>query len=411
MKIIVFEGTESREITAEEAYSFPVRPDSEIWIDVLLNEPTDPEGVEFLVKMGLRSRQVRHLLESNLELGFRVEPEGVHGVCWLDDNDGTPVEQALFTWHNHRLITVRTDGDEAMRLVRHRLADRAETLGADPTRLLGDVLELMMATVQRGIAELAVMIGDLDMEIIQTSRPSATQSRRLGEYRAVLQPLASRFPIYRVNVSAALIDPPRVRGLSDAAAQALADYAQSTVDTEEIIESLEDDIRDAAQDLQAQVVNWQGNRINALTVVTMVFLPISFLTGYFGMNFGWLDIHLKSDVSFYAYGLGLMVVVAAVSFVMLWGSGYSIGLGFGRSGSSGGPTATGPKGGGAAGRKQAGLGEPAFSSPSRLERSMIRRAEHEVEAFAERSAGTLERESEDVLSREPETELTNDLDD
>lgn len=385
MKITVFEGTQSREVSAKEAYALTPKDGSEIWIDVLLNEPTDPEGTEFLVNMGLSSRHIRHLLESNLELGFRVEPEGVHGVCWLDDNDGTPVEQALFTWQEHQLITVRTDGDQAMKLVRKRLVDRVETLGAEPTRLLGDVLELMMATVQRGIAELAVMIGDLDMEIIQTTQPSPDQTRRLNEYRAVFQPLSSRFPIYRVNVSAGLIDPPKVKGLSEAGTAALADYAQSTADTEQIIDSLEDDIRDAAQDLQAQVVNWQGNRINALTVVTMVFLPISFLTGYFGMNFGWLDKHLHSDTAYFLYGLGLMAVVAAVSFVVLWRSGYSMGIR---------PTSA------RRARRSPETTPQSTSSEStrgslKLERRMIHRAEHEVEQLAERSAGTLVQESEE----------------
>lgn len=334
MEITVFQGSRWRRISAEEAYAIKADEGSEVWIDVLLNEPSDPEGTALLVKMGLSSRHVRHLLESNLELDFRVEPEGVHGVCWLDDNDGTPVEQALFTWHQHRLITVRTDGDAAMALVRRRSADRAETLGAEPTRLLADVLELMMFTVQHGVAELAVLIGDLDMEIIQTMQPSPVQARRLRQYRAVLQPLSSRFAIYRVNVSSALIDPPKVKGLSAAGAAALAEYAQSAAATEQIIESLEDDIRDAAQDLQAQVANWQGSRINALTVVTMVFLPISFLTGYFGMNFGWLANHLNSDVAFYVLGLGVMALVAAVSFFVLWRSGYSMGCGGQASGAT-----------------------------------------------------------------------------
>ena len=331
MKVTVFQGTSFREISAQEGLELARSADSEIWFDIFLDGFEDPAGLSFLASLGVSLDHVRHMMESDLELGFRIEPTGVHGVGWLDDNDGTPVTSVLFTWRDHRLLTVRTDGNQAIEIVRHRLIDRVEMLGDKPTRLLGDVLELMMATVQRGVAEMAVRIGTLDMEIIQTAQPSPTQSQKLGQYRAIFQPLASRFPIYRVNVTAALIDPPNVRGLSPAGAAALREYAQTTKDTEQIISSLEDDIRAAAQDLQAQVMNWQGNRINALTVVTMVFLPISFLTGYFGMNFGWLDKHLASDVVFFIYGLGLMAVVAAVSFFVLYRTGYSISMGVGGS--------------------------------------------------------------------------------
>lgn len=331
MKVTVFQGTEFKEVSVQEALDLAKAATSEIWFDVFLDGFSDPEGLSFLSGLGLSLDHVRHMMESDLELGFRIEPTGVHGVGWLDDNDGTPVTSVLFTWREHRLVTVRTDGNQAIKTVRHRLIDRVEMLGDKPTRLLGDVLELMMATVQRGVAEMAVRVGDLDMEIIQTAQPSPAQSQQLSYYRSIFQPLASRFPIYRVNVTAALIDPPNVKGLSPAGAAALREYVQTTIDTEEIISSLEDDIRAAAQDLQAQVVNWQGNRINALTVVTMVFLPISFLTGYFGMNFGWLDDHLESDVVFFIYGLGLMAVVAAVSFFVLYRTGYSISMGVGGS--------------------------------------------------------------------------------
>ncbi len=69
-------------------------------------------------------------------------------------------------------------------------------------------------------------------------------------------------------------------------------------------------IRSAIQDYEGQVSTEQGNRINQLTLVSIIFLPISFLTGYFGMNFQYL---VNESMSFAAwFGLGVVLPVACV---------------------------------------------------------------------------------------------------
>jgi magnesium transporter len=46
-----------------------------------------------------------------------------------------------------------------------------------------------------------------------------------------------------------------------------------------------------------------------LAVVGTVFLPLSFITGFFGMNFSWMINHaIASTWSFFALGLGSMLL-------------------------------------------------------------------------------------------------------
>ena len=56
----------------------------------------------------------------------------------------------------------------------------------------------------------------------------------------------------------------------------------------------------------------QGQVINILTVVAAIFLPLTFITGYFGMNF---DV-LTMDLNTVGWFVGLGVLLPAASLVV-----------------------------------------------------------------------------------------------
>ncbi|GGN91410.1 hypothetical protein GCM10011579_088230 [Streptomyces albiflavescens] len=84
------------------------------------------------------------------------------------------------------------------------------------------------------------------------------------------------------------------------------------------IEALRDAARRAASSYSSLVADQQNVVINRLTIVSMIFLPLSFLTGFFGMNFAYLTNGLESEDSFLALGLGLQVgaLVVALYYVL-----------------------------------------------------------------------------------------------
>jgi magnesium transporter len=63
------------------------------------------------------------------------------------------------------------------------------------------------------------------------------------------------------------------------------------------------------------VANRQGEVGKQLTIVASVFLPLSFLTGFFGMNFSWISGNLlRGPANFWAFGIGSMLASA----VAMW---------------------------------------------------------------------------------------------
>lgn len=70
-----------------------------------------------------------------------------------------------------------------------------------------------------------------------------------------------------------------------------------------------------------------SNRLNEitkqLTVVATIFLPLSFVVGFFGQNFAWMVENIDSAADFWAIGGGSMVVSLVVLVVWLRRSSYA----------------------------------------------------------------------------------------
>ncbi len=96
----------------------------------------------------------------------------------------------------------------------------------------------------------------------------------------------------------------------------LNDYAEQVQDIEH---RLDERIRwsaDIAQDYATAIAQRQGEQINRLTLGFPIFLPITFSTSFFGMNFAWLNGLVASAAVF--LGLGVVLPAFTVLSTAVW---------------------------------------------------------------------------------------------
>jgi magnesium transporter len=73
---------------------------------------------------------------------------------------------------------------------------------------------------------------------------------------------------------------------------------------------------------QTEIGVRQNETTKQLTLMATIFLPLSFIAGFFGMNFGWLVGHTTSLWVFVAYGVGSLAVSAVALYVWFRRSGH-----------------------------------------------------------------------------------------
>jgi magnesium transporter len=87
-----------------------------------------------------------------------------------------------------------------------------------------------------------------------------------------------------------------------------------------------DSYRDLLQGANDVYISTVSNRLNVvtkqLTVIAGIFLPLAFVTGFFGQNFGWMVDHVGGAAAFFGLGIGLQVATVAALIVLFRRSGW-----------------------------------------------------------------------------------------
>jgi len=100
-------------------------------------------------------------------------------------------------------------------------------------------------------------------------------------------------------------------------------YSERLIDLADRIDSYRQRTTEAMEGYGASLSNRQSEQINRLTVISWVFLPITFLTGYFGMNFNWaINGFLATEDAFILLGVGLPALALVATLLLFKSLGW-----------------------------------------------------------------------------------------
>ncbi|MCS6897288.1 MAG: magnesium/cobalt transporter CorA [Nitrospira sp.] len=218
----------------------------------------------------------------------------------------TLVEQVSFVIGRNYVISFQEDGADVFRPVRDRLRagkGRLRANGAD--YLLYALVDAVVDQYFAVLESLGEKIESLQERVVADPNPDTLKDIHALK-RQLLFVRRAVWPLREVINSLSRSDCPYLQTATAVFFRDVYDHVVQIVDT---IETLRE-IVSASLDIYLSSVSYRLNAVmRILTVITTVFMPLSFIAGIYGMNFEYMP-ELKWKWG-YPVTIGIMVTVAA----------------------------------------------------------------------------------------------------
>jgi magnesium transporter len=213
------------------------------------------------------------------------------------------------------LITVAEQGCDVLDEVRRQLAtDQPVTPPGRPPRLilLHRILDAMIDSFFPPLSDLDDKIDALIEGIFD--QPSQDQLQDLLGMQRWLVGVRKMVSPQRDGMAAVVSGVVDLPGRDAASEPYLRDLYDHVIRISDEIDSYRDLLENAMDAYLSMVSNRLNQVMKQLTIIATVFLPLSFLTGFFGQNFTWLVSHLGGLPAFLILGIGTEVVAVGALY-------------------------------------------------------------------------------------------------
>src|SRR5437016_3271596 len=213
------------------------------------------------------------------------------------------------------VITVRQGVASELRGARQRLEQRPELLAAGSSSALWAILDQVVDDYAPVVAGLERDIDEIEATVFSgavapTERIYSLRREATDFYRAVHPLLAVVTSVERATQA-----PPLQPYLRDVQDHLLLVNEEVAAQRDLLGTALEANMAVISVE-QTKVSVRQNTTIEQLTILATVFLPLTFVTGFFGQNFGWLIRHIDGFTLFLAYGIACLLLPLAL--LLLW---------------------------------------------------------------------------------------------
>ena len=236
---------------------------------------------------------------------------------WSPDEDGLVEVHCYYS--ERYLVTVRRDEAPALDAACDRIA-RALHVGKDPVMVLHEVVDTLVESFNEPLEMLDDRLEAIETEIVE--RPAQSQVREILTMRRELATLRKAIGPQRDLFGHLTTGVVGLPGMTDDAQHAFRDLYDHLYRLGETMDASRDVMTGALDVYLSSSSNRLGVINKQLTVIATIFLPLTFITGFFGQNFGWMVREVGSWEAFLLLGIGTEVVIGIAILVLFRKSGW-----------------------------------------------------------------------------------------
>ncbi len=294
------------EFTLEAAKKLLER-DAFFWVDIA--QPTESD---FHV---LREAFEFHplALEDSEQFGQRAKIDEYDDFAFLVVYGAAPDNDRLVEVHcfysQHFLVTVRRDESPALAEVRRRYKEREKAIDHPPLllyRIVGGLVDSFFPI----LAEFDDRIDELENNIFLTADDA--QLQEIFKMKRVLVGMRKAVTPQRDAFGQLAAGAEQLPGFTAEDERYFRDVYDHLIRISDLIDSYRDLLTGAMDVYLSTVSNRLNSVMKQLTLLATIFLPLTFITGFFGQNFGWMVRHIGGAPAFLALGIGAEIILVAV---------------------------------------------------------------------------------------------------
>jgi magnesium transporter len=280
-----------------EAIEVALKEDKLLWLDL---QDTDEETLSLLRDVfKLHPLAVEDAKEFNQRPKIEDYDDFVSIVIYGASSLGEPLTEVHCFYAENFLVSVHREEIKAIDNACHALT-RLPT-----SRRLVALYRLLDSLVDSMFPFLAALDDRIDeLQDAIFVEPKQEQLSQLFALKRQLVDVRKQVTPQRDMVSAMLAQVIPIPGMNAETERYVRDLYDHLIRISDLVDSYRDLLSGSLEAYMSMVSNKLNDQMKQLTIIATVFLPLSFLTGFFGQNLGFLVNHIGSLAAFLIFGIG-----------------------------------------------------------------------------------------------------------
>jgi magnesium transporter len=286
------------------------------WLDLDMHDPGPDDDVPGLLTNTFHFHPVAVEAADRFGQRPRIDEydDFVQVITFGMASDGKNVAEVHCFLTEKFIISIHQGNCPALATVRDRISSHHASKAAGPQAVIFYlIMDTLVDSFFPVLSDFDDAIDNLEGAILKT--PTEEQLGTLFDMKREIMTIRKVVAPQRDMISSLNAGMVTIPGMSDQGAAYFRNLYDHLIRISDEIDGYRDLISGAMDTHLSMVSNRLNVVMKQLAIIATVFLPLSFLTGFFGQNFAWLTGHLQQNLGWF---LGLGIGSELVAIVLLY---------------------------------------------------------------------------------------------